>query len=238
MKEHEIKTVLVDEQTIFKGIDVKYEACYLYCDVADEFYMNEQQIQENDLRLKNTYRKTEGLLTSDEIIAIRAKYGITQSDLCLLLGWGGKTITRYESHQVQDKAHDSILKKLDDDPKWFIFLLNEAKNKISIKSYKKYFSKAVGLYEANKANANKKTIESDYAKCDCSLTKFTKEQNEELAKMDIQSEQIDIIRQFLRLDAYGKMLVKTLIERESLRCIEQGTEQDISNTMKFIDINS
>lgn len=29
----------------------------------------------------------------------------------MLLGWGGKTITRYESHQVQDKAHDTILKK-------------------------------------------------------------------------------------------------------------------------------
>jgi len=35
--------------------------------------------------------------------------GISQSDLCLLLGWGGKTITRYESHQVQDIAHDTIL---------------------------------------------------------------------------------------------------------------------------------
>lgn len=37
------------------------------------------------------------------------------------------------------------------------------------------------------------------------------------------------VRQFLRLDAYGRMTVKTLIQRESLRCLEQGTEQDISN---------
>lgn len=44
----------------------------MYCDVADELYMNEQQIQENDMSLKNAYRKAAGLLTSTEISAIRA----------------------------------------------------------------------------------------------------------------------------------------------------------------------
>ncbi len=39
----------------------------------------------------------------------------------------------------------------------------------------------------------------------------------------------DVIRQFLRLDEYGRMNVKTLIQREFLRCLEQGTDQDISN---------
>ena len=59
--------------------------------------------------------------------------------------------------------------------------------------------------------------------------KLTQEEIEELGKWEIQSEQIDVIRQFLRLDAYGRMNVKTLIQREFLRCLEQGTDQDISN---------
>lgn len=50
--------------------------------------------------------------------------------LCTLLGWGGKTVTRYESHQVQDKTHDSILKKIDQDPEWFLSLLEDVKDKI------------------------------------------------------------------------------------------------------------
>ncbi len=111
MEEHEVKTVLVNDNATFKNSLVNYEASYLYCDAAEEFYMDEQQMQENDVRLKDAYRSAEGLLTSAEIIAIRVKYGISQSDLCTLLGWGGKTITRYESYQVQDKAHDTILKK-------------------------------------------------------------------------------------------------------------------------------
>ena len=49
MEEHEVKTVLVSENTTFKNVKVDYEAAYLYCDKAEELYMDEQQMQENDL---------------------------------------------------------------------------------------------------------------------------------------------------------------------------------------------
>ena len=68
MEEHEVKTVLVKEEAVFKKVKVNYDAFYLYCDAADELYMDEQQMQENDMRLKDEYRKAEGLLTSAEII--------------------------------------------------------------------------------------------------------------------------------------------------------------------------
>ena len=56
MEEHEVKTVLVLEQATFKNVKVEYEAFYLYCDVAEELYANEQQLQENSVRLKDAYR--------------------------------------------------------------------------------------------------------------------------------------------------------------------------------------
>ncbi len=164
MEEHEVKTVLVMEHATFKNTTVDYEASYLFCDLAEEFYMDEQQIQDNDIRLKDAYRKKEGLLTSDQIGEIRAKYGITQSDLCLLLGWGGKTITRYESHQVQDKAHDTILKKINQDPEWFLTLLNGAKANLSSESYQKYLAAATLLYEEDQDAYLRKAIEASYAK--------------------------------------------------------------------------
>ena len=64
MEEHEVKTVLFLENATFKNVNVDYEASYLYCDAAEEFYMDEQQMQENDIRLKDAYRRNEGLLTS------------------------------------------------------------------------------------------------------------------------------------------------------------------------------
>ena len=57
MEEHDVKTVLVEEQTTFKNIKVKYEASYLYCELTEELYMNEQQMQVNNLRMKDAYRK-------------------------------------------------------------------------------------------------------------------------------------------------------------------------------------
>jgi putative zinc finger/helix-turn-helix YgiT family protein len=164
MEEHEVKTVLVREQATFKNVKVNYTASYLYCDEAEEFYMDEQQMQENDVHLKDAYRKEEGLLTSAEIIGIRAMYEISQSDLCILLGWGGKTITRYESHQVQDKAHDTILKKLEHDPEWFLSLLNDAKEHLSTDAYQKYLEAATALYEKDQDSYLRKAIEANYAR--------------------------------------------------------------------------
>lgn len=164
MEEHEVKTVLIMEQAIFKNRKVAYEALYMFCDFAEELYMDEQQMQDNDIRLKDAYRKKEGLLTSAEISGIRAKYGISQSDLCVLLGWGKKTITRYESHQVQDKAHDTILKKIDQDPEWFLSLLNGAKVNLPIDSYQKYLEAAALLYEEDQDAYLRKSIEASYAR--------------------------------------------------------------------------
>lgn len=164
MEEHEVKTVLLLENATFKNVKVDYEASYLYCDAAEEFYMDEQQMQENDMRLKDAYRRNEGLLTSSEICGIRAKYGISQSDLCILLGWGGKTITRYEGHQVQDKAHDTILKKIDGDSEWFLTLLSDAKENLTVESYHKYLEAATAIYEKDQDAYLRKAIEASYAR--------------------------------------------------------------------------
>lgn len=149
MEEHEVKTVLLVEQGIFKNKKVEYEASYLFCDVADELYMDERQMLDNDVRLKDAYRKKEGLLTSAEIRDIRVKYGISQDDLCILLDWEEGTITRYESYQVQVRAHDTILRKIDKDPEWLLLLLDGAKESLSADSYQKCLKAATSLSKEN-----------------------------------------------------------------------------------------
>ena len=164
MEVHEVKTVFIHESNIFKGISVDYDAEYCYCDQADEFYAEEQQISQNDIAMKNAYREHEGLLTSYQIAAIRSRYGISQGDLCLLLGWGGKTITRYESHQVQDIAHDTILRKLAADPEWFLELLQSAEDSLSSASYSKYLETGAALFEQEHDQYLKSAIMAKYAR--------------------------------------------------------------------------
>lgn len=164
MEEHEVKTVCMKEQTYFKNVQVEYEATYFYCDNTDELYMDENLMKSNDIAIKDAYRKEKELLTSEQIVAVRKKYGISQTDLCILLGWGGKTITRYESHQVQDKAHDSILRKVNEDSEWFLCLLEKSRNNLSVEAYKKYWSLATILYEKNQDKYLRKSIEAKYAR--------------------------------------------------------------------------
>ena len=164
MEEHDVQRIVIRENNTFKGVLVEYDAEYYYCDKADETYADEQQISANDISMKNAYRQATGLLTSNQIAAIRARYGISQSDLCLLLGWGGKTITRYESHQVQDIAHDTILRKLAADPEWFLNLLDAAKGSLSPASYTKYQEAGTALFERDHDQYLKSAIMAKYAR--------------------------------------------------------------------------
>ena len=57
MEEHVVKTVLAVDHATFKNSLVNYEASYFFCDLAKEFYMDEQQMRDNNIKLKDAYRK-------------------------------------------------------------------------------------------------------------------------------------------------------------------------------------
>ena len=189
MEEHEVQIVEVNETNLFKNVKVNYIATYEYCSNANEYIQTEDMLTQNDIAMKNAYRKQMGLLLPSQIREIRSKYGISQSDLSLLLEWGQKTITRYESHQVQDKAHDSILRKIDSDPEWYLELLKNAKSALSNSAYNKYLEAAYRIYENKKDEYLKKTIQASYGKYE-NEEEFNGGKNLDLEKT------VDIIRYF------------------------------------------
>ena len=141
MEEHDKELVKRNQKTIFKDEEVDYEEQVLYCKNTDEYYSTEEMISENDISMKDAYRKKTGLLTSKEIISIREKFGCSQKSLAIILGLGEKTVTRYENHQVQDKAYDNLLKSLADNPLLFVESLKANKDSLSKDSFRKIFKK-------------------------------------------------------------------------------------------------
>lgn len=164
MESHEVWTVQVEEEMVFNQTKVKYTAIYEYCEITDEYTATEEMISKNDIVMKDAYRKIAGLLTSQEIIGLRKKYNISQGDLATLLGWGKKTLTRYETHQVQDMAHNDILVKIGDDPEWFLILLERSREKVSERAYVKYVESAKELYARERNSYIKKAVLAQYAK--------------------------------------------------------------------------
>lgn len=102
-----------------KKTKVTAEIMILTCSqCGDEVYDKDNEVS-NDIMIFDQYKKTKKLLTSKEIIKIREKYSISQVTLSKILGFGIKTITRYENGAIQDNAHDNLLRLVNSDENFY-----------------------------------------------------------------------------------------------------------------------
>ena len=73
------------------------------------------------------YRKKHGLLSAEQIRALRERFDLTQSDLAHLLRLGANTVSRWESgRNVQTAAMDILLRLIRDLPGSLEYLRNSA----------------------------------------------------------------------------------------------------------------
>ena len=162
MESHEVQRVETRERNMFKDVEFEYIEISDYCEKTDELIQDEDMIRLNTIAFKDAYKKKIGLLSSEEIVSIRNMYGFSQSDLSKILGWGEKTITRYESFQVQDSAHNDLLIRVGEDPKWLLGKLDESREVLSGKAYKKYKTAAVEAFREKGNSYIIDAIESEY----------------------------------------------------------------------------
>lgn len=137
--------------TKIKNELVKYNANFFICKSCGNEFEDGKTTNHNLLLVRDEYRKKNGLLTSMEISQIRKKYGLSQADFSLALGWGEVTITRYESKQIQDNTYDMVLRMVDKNPAILLKILEKNKNNFSTEKYE--------LIRNNIKNSAKKTVD-------------------------------------------------------------------------------
>jgi HTH-type transcriptional regulator / antitoxin MqsA len=87
------------------------------CASCGERFFSPDQAKALSLSVKRQARIEAGLLIPEEIVAIRQKLGLSQSELERLFGLGSKVVTRWETGRVvQSKAADVALRLLALDP--------------------------------------------------------------------------------------------------------------------------
>jgi putative zinc finger/helix-turn-helix YgiT family protein len=96
------------------GEPVEYNAHLYHCDVCKKEFASESQEDRNFEVAYDIYRQRHNLLRPAQIKALRDKYGLSQTNLALLLGWGEITVHRYENGSLQDVAHNELLVLLED----------------------------------------------------------------------------------------------------------------------------
>ena len=123
----EFETTTEIRKAVVKGVNVEFEAIKAYCPkCGDPLFLYEAE-RVNQIRCFDEYKRKKGLLTSEEIIEIRKKYGLSQSELAKKIMVGSKNIARYEAGKIQDKSIDLLIRILDEHPSWFGIKMNPAK---------------------------------------------------------------------------------------------------------------
>ena len=99
----------------YKGETQKLPNSVTYaCAECGEAVVDNATLKESGKVLKNFQREVDGLLTGEQIKAVRKKLGLTQEQMAVIVGGGLKSMARYESGQVcQSKGMDNLLRILD-----------------------------------------------------------------------------------------------------------------------------
>ncbi len=92
-----------------------------------------QEISDFNLRaLYDIYRKENGIIPLEMILAIPEKYAIGKRPFSLLLGWGEHTFSRYYNGDMPTRQYSDTLMRIYHDPAFYLQLLEE--NKANLKS--------------------------------------------------------------------------------------------------------
>jgi HTH-type transcriptional regulator/antitoxin MqsA len=87
--------------------DMEYSVCR---QCGDEVIFSEQ-IKRNDCLVRDAWRKIDGLLTAQEIVALRDKLGLTQQEAAKVFGGGINAFSKYErSEVIQSVAMDKLMR--------------------------------------------------------------------------------------------------------------------------------
>lgn len=134
-----IAETVVSKET-FKVLNdkIEIETRKLICPKCKESIFYEEYDEETLNNAYDEYRKKHNLLSPGEIKEIRKQYGLSQNEFSTLLGWGEKTICRYEGGAIQDNVHNDLLKFLKDYGNMKAFLIMH-ENDISEKTKNKIY---------------------------------------------------------------------------------------------------
>lgn len=125
--------IIEKEQTLnVKGKDITLRVKVRVCAICGEELLDEDLDAKTLEMFYKQYRILENLLLPEEIKSIRQRYSLSQASFAKFLGFGEKTITRYENGAIQDICHDNLI-RLMNSMDTFLLLWKERKNCLSAK---------------------------------------------------------------------------------------------------------
>ena len=100
---------------VYRGESIVVEGIEHYvCPKCGEYAVSAESSKKLSHEIVCEYAKTQGLLTPDQIAAVRQKTGLSQSDFQKMIGVTGVTVSRWETGKAQQsKLADNFLRVID-----------------------------------------------------------------------------------------------------------------------------
>ena len=111
----EYKLGKIKKKLMMRGIEIEVELYRGFCNQCGHEVYPAKYDKINYLIAHDEYKKKVGLLTSEDIIRMRKKRGMSQRDLANFIQCGEKNIARYERGAIQDRVFDYLIRLVDDD---------------------------------------------------------------------------------------------------------------------------
>lgn len=120
----------------FRNEEYKCFRLYWYDDANNERFTTDAGDDAAYNQVTNQYRERYGIPYTDEIVALRKRYGLSASKMSKLLGFGVNQYRMYEDGEVPNISNGRLIKSAMN-PKVMLALLEDSKNALKEKEYLK-----------------------------------------------------------------------------------------------------
>lgn len=128
----------------FRGEQYEYEHIAWLCEDSGEQFTDDESDTAGFVQVTNQYRAKYGIPYTDEIIAVRQRYGISAAKMSLILGIGINQYRLYEQGEVPSVSNGRMIRSIMN-PKVMLEMVESSKNELSVSEYEKIISKVQAI---------------------------------------------------------------------------------------------
>ena len=157
----------------FRGDEYEYLHAAWRCEDTGEQFTTDESDTAGFIQVTNQYRAKYGIPYTDEIIAVRSRYGISAAKMSLILGIGVNQYRLYEQGEVPSVSNGRMIRSIMN-PKVMLEMVESSKNELSSSEYDKIVKKISAIiansesyrieqYETSRVYHTPRSLENGYA---------------------------------------------------------------------------
>lgn len=124
----------------FRGEEYPYIHTAWLCEDSGEQFTDDESDTAGFVQVTNQYREKYGIPYTDEIVAIRKRYGISAQKMSLILGIGVNQYRLYEQGEVPSVSNGRMIRSISN-PKVMLDILESSRNELSEAEFQKIADK-------------------------------------------------------------------------------------------------